>query len=179
MDTRTLTQALKKISNMYDRNVFYGVYSCDELEQLEPPIQTKIALIINTDPSNKPGMHWQCLWIIDDRTSYFFDSYGRPPTNHYIKEFIKKNSNETVWKNQQLQSFDSLLCGEYCCIFLWNMWDGLSIDNFYKLFSKNGIDYEKNDKQLRKLYKDMFGCKLCAQKTLQTCKSFNCYSKNE
>jgi hypothetical protein len=51
-----------------------GVYPRDLL--LETLDQK--AIVINTDPHDKPGAHWVCLYVTNAVVEYF-DSYGLPP----------------------------------------------------------------------------------------------------
>ena len=64
---------------------YCGTYPCDELAKFETCIETagrmdKVSLpsiIMNTDPSTKPGDHWVSLVKLHDERSFFlFDSYG-------------------------------------------------------------------------------------------------------
>jgi hypothetical protein len=53
---------------------FGGVYPRDLL--LETLDQK--AIVINTDPHDKPGAHWVCLYVTSPVVEYF-DSYRLPP----------------------------------------------------------------------------------------------------
>lgn len=185
MDTRTLERILEKIEKyrwrIERKELCTGVFSCDQLRSavVQELDERDIAFIVNTDPITQPGTHWQALWIPkvttnkQERTCFFFDSYGRPPQNKYIKEFIKKYTHTTIWKNQQLQSFQSVYCGEYCSVFLWSMASGaLSFDDFFAKFSP--VNFKKNDKQVMEWYKCTFEpSKNSTRKTIQSCKSYN------
>lgn len=71
MDTLTLERILKKIARKYQqtwqKKLMIGVFPCDHLSSIHSFMKkdnsTAIALIINTDPSDKPGTHWQAIWI--------------------------------------------------------------------------------------------------------------------
>lgn len=71
MDTLTLERVLKKIAHSYRLNeqkkLIIGVYPCDHLSfahtLMKKDKTSAIALIVNTDPSDKPGIHWQAIWI--------------------------------------------------------------------------------------------------------------------
>lgn len=111
MDTFTLEKVLTTVSRSYllknqeQKKILSGVYPCDSLllRKVLQKQDTKSAraIIVNTDESNKPGTHWQAIFIPareskeKRRRCYFFDSYGRPPTGHYIREYIKSITDET------------------------------------------------------------------------------------
>ena len=52
--------------------------------------KTKIGVIFNTDPHDKPGAHWICLIIdVPKKIIYFFDSTGDKPQKQII-ELVKR-----------------------------------------------------------------------------------------
>lgn len=54
--------------------------------------KTKIGIIINTDPHNRPGQHWTALYIdLNKSQIYFFDSYGVQPDDR-IRGFINRTA---------------------------------------------------------------------------------------
>jgi hypothetical protein len=53
---------------------FGGVYP----RGLLPETLDQKAIMINTDPHDKPGGHWVCLYVTSPVVEYF-DSYGLPP----------------------------------------------------------------------------------------------------
>lgn len=190
MDTVTLEKVFKKIENKfrknYHRKLIGGVFACNQLDSLQFTNDSDIALIVNTDPSTKPGTHWQALWIPKTsnnnhyRSCHFFDSYGTPPSNEYILKFIRKSSQVTVWSDKQMQDFDSFVCGEYCCVFLSYMTRGLSYSSFYKQFDEDLSHFDKNDKKTIKLFKSIFGRKNLPKGVLiQTCKSLKDCTERE
>jgi len=50
---------------------FDGAFSVDTMPS-KPHL-----LVCNTDPSDKPGQHWVCIYVDDDGRGEFFDSFGR------------------------------------------------------------------------------------------------------
>ncbi|GFU88482.1 uncharacterized protein TNCV_3354211 [Trichonephila clavipes] len=55
---------------------FLGVYPSDKI----PKVKKKAALVVNTDPHDEEGSHWLAMYIQDEKTIEFFDSYGFPPS---------------------------------------------------------------------------------------------------
>lgn len=189
MDTNKIQYALVRIAKAYrksyDRRLYHFVCACDLLPERIPK-KKDVIVIVNTDTSDRPGMHWQAIWFTTlrrksrgIRVSYFFDSYGQPPHNNYIRDFIKNNSQETSWNNRGVQSLHSLTCGEYCCLFALTMAKGRDFQCFFNQF---GSDTDSNDEHVHTLY----SCNLTKKKSsrrkqfcLQRCKSFNeCINSN-
>ena len=88
---------------------FKGCIMKDEIKKLLPDIepQSRVAFIINTDTSDKPGQHWQPIYI-DGRSGpessnllEFFDSFGRsipPDVLEDCKLILKIMKPETILK---------------------------------------------------------------------------------
>ena len=74
----------------FDTRKLYGECVWDELcnFSLKDQIKngkTKIGIIFNTDPHNKPGQHWISMFInIKKKTIFFFDSTGDEPTKEIM-----------------------------------------------------------------------------------------------
>ncbi|KAL3117649.1 hypothetical protein niasHT_004314 [Heterodera trifolii] len=81
MDTTTINRILA--GNTKTREHYLGCFPCDKL----PNIINKYpsALVANNDPSNKEGTHWIAMFIVDDKTVYYFDSFGRIPNISLLK----------------------------------------------------------------------------------------------
>jgi hypothetical protein len=105
---------------------FLGVFSSDTLPSV---IRKRPALLVcNTDPSDRSGEHWICIYIDENRHGEFFDSFGRSagmPFNNYM------NTHCIHWtyNSTQLQSIISTYCGHYCV--------------FYCLYRSRGIDMNR------------------------------------
>lgn len=74
-------------------------------------------LVINTDPSHKPGQHWVCVYLISPSHCEYFDSYGIAPYVSDIKLWLRQFNNVTV-SYKQVQSELSSVCGQHCIFFL-------------------------------------------------------------
>lgn len=135
-----------------------GVFAADRI-----PISLSFpsAIIINTQEHWKSGQHWVALYINKFGYGFYFDSYGLPPYISYHVDRIKKNCKRYDWNQNQLQGYDTKVCGQYCVVFLYYMQEGKSIKNFNKLFSNS---YKENDKLVIKLYKKIIALKLKKRK---------------
>lgn len=183
MNTKTLEHVLQKISKRhlkrYGEKLQTAVYASDQLPSdfLRKFNGISTAIIVNTDPSYKPGQHWQAMYItktFDDfnpTVCQFFDSYGQTPIDK-IRDFVDSFS-LTFYQNKQLQGLHSTLCGEWCCMFLWTLASGKAAQDLFAEFSH---DYEKNDKQIQKKFKLTF-CSKLRNGCIQSCCSKNNHIK--
>lgn len=55
---------------------FKGVYAIDEINKIL--VSDKVGVVLNLDPSNKPGSHWVALYIDSkgDKSVEYYDSFG-------------------------------------------------------------------------------------------------------
>ena len=104
LNTRDLERYLDKMPS------FYGVFSIDRLPFVLLPRPS--SLIINLDPSYKPGSHWVCC-IFKEKSAIYFDSFGRYPPP-MVETFIERNEKNWMSSEKIYQSERSMLCGYYC-----------------------------------------------------------------
>lgn len=104
---------------------FTGVFPSDEL----PPICKDTALIANTDTHDKEGTHWIAMYIQDEETLEFFDSFGFHPSVYvpFISQYAKQFLN-IKWNQTTFQSPTSNVCGQYCTYFILKRCNGFSMD---------------------------------------------------
>ena len=157
MDTISIKNFLKNYT------CFKGVFPSDRL-----PYRADLPLhiIVNTDPSNKPGQHWVCVSIDKLGRGYYFDSFGLPPMVNEIEKFLNQRAVKG-WKFNKLKIQNALssTCGNYCVLYIIFKCVGISQTTFLKQFVRNS---KQNDIKMLKLFKNF---------TL-VCKSFksNCRS---
>lgn len=107
--------------------MFLGVFPADQLPRIS---SLPSALIVNLDPSNKPGSHWVALYFNKSGNCEYFDSYGRHPD--VLRSFIVKNSRSFVYNNIQVQNYWTTTCGKMCLYFLiWRV-RGISFKNIIR-----------------------------------------------
>jgi hypothetical protein len=102
--------------NCITRDFFQGVYPSDALPE---KVMLPCGIVINTDPSHLPGTHWLAIYINENKTAFYFDSFGFKPNIPNILNFL----NNFNWKfnTNQIQSLTSPLCGHYATLFLLYM----------------------------------------------------------
>lgn len=94
---------------------FAGVYPRDLIpHQLRPYKKT---IVVNTDPHDRPGMHWVCLYLNTPIIEYF-DSYGLPPLHHEIRDFIARHAQQWDYNRNRYQEYSTDICGQYCVYYL-------------------------------------------------------------
>lgn len=146
---------------------YKGTIMRDEIKTLLPGIEPKsrVAFIINTDTSDKPGQHWQAV-LIDSRDGpessnslEFYDSFGRsipPDVLQDCKLILKMLKPSTVLKLKEnrviAQSDNSSNCGFFCCRFLMDRFRGKSFAAATGYDDKVKInEINKNEKEIEKL----------------------------
>lgn len=152
MNSLEITCCLK--TNVYTKNMFKGVYSADEFAKLK--INSGIC-IVNSDVASQPGHHWICIFL-DKNIVELFDSSGKIIfPKKYLQTFLKTNVNKNAeinFNNKMIQSPESNLCGQYCCIFALYKAKKKSFDSFLNMFhNKNLIE---NDNLVVKLFNNNF-----------------------
>ena len=129
MDSKTITQSLQHL------DCFVGAFPRDMLPEV-----TKLpaALVVNTDPSDRPGEHWVAIYIPIEGYAEYFDSFGLPPLHWEIKKFLDKNSPMgTLYSNRTLQSIDGVTCGNYCILYVIGRCNNIPWWKLMTLFTSN------------------------------------------
>ena len=97
MNTRQLERVLS--ADKFIKSSFIGVFPCDTLN-FKPTFPS--SLVVNTDPSWRPGEHWVSLYIDNNNNIEYFDSYGFLPTNKKIAVFFSENGAKHKYNNRPL-----------------------------------------------------------------------------
>jgi len=132
MDTVQIIYTLKDIPT------FLGV---DPSVLLPTCIHNTGTVIINADPHNREGSHWLAIHFeYPLSTAFYFDSYGRAPSDPNIPFFIKHNSAFWAYNTSSLQRPTSVVCGHYCCLITRYMDTGITPLKFVRLFTADVAD---------------------------------------
>lgn len=129
MNTSDLFRHLKKRC----RGVLLGVFPADRLPR-RISAKRPLMLVCNTDPHNKPGEHWIAMYLAEDGTGEYFDSFGEtlPPT---FCDFLKLHCTNFVSNDRQLQSVLTRFCGHYCVFYCLYKMLGYSLNSIVNCFS--------------------------------------------
>ena len=90
--------------------IYRGIYPCDQLPDV---VIRPSVIVVNTDPSCRPGRHWICMFFGPDGHGEFFDSFGLPP-NRIFERYMDKHCFVWTFNYKQMQSLVSRFCGHYC-----------------------------------------------------------------
>ncbi len=111
MNSRRITRILSSCEET--ARYFKGVYPADTIEV---PQSYPASMVINLDEKDEPGSHWVAMFMRTSNTVRYFDSYGQPPPEGGIEEFLHGRVVEP--NNFPLQSIISNVCGHYCIYFI-------------------------------------------------------------
>ena len=132
----------------FDTRKLYGECVWDELcnfslkEQIKNG-KTKIGIIFNTDPHNKPGQHWISMFInIKKKKIFFFDSTGDKPSKE-IMVLIKRIEEQGLNLNPKIKfksdsnegiehQYGNTECGIYSLFFIVHMLEDKMTEHYLK-----------------------------------------------
>jgi len=154
LSSTQISKTIMNCSKFASKVNFCGVYAADTLPQVNV---RKGVYIVNCDVSSQGGSHWICIYLKQDNTACFFDSYGVPPYEKHHLKFLTKNAGcKWTYNNIRLQSEESSVCGHYCCLFTYFVRRGKDSHNFGKILKSE--NYYENDAQAILLYGETFPC---------------------
>jgi hypothetical protein len=148
----------------FDTRMLYGECVWDELcnfnlEQQIKQGKSKIGIIFNTDPHNKPGQHWISMFInIKKKKIFFFDSTGDKPVKEImvlvdrIKEQGQKMNPKMNFhfdSNEGIEhQYGNTECGIYSLYFIVHMLE----DKMTEHYLKTHILKDQYMEKFRKIY---------------------------
>ena len=132
----------------FDTKKIYGECVWEELcnfslaEQIKKG-KTKIGMIFNTDPHDKPGQHWISMFInIKKKNIFFFDSTGDAPPKEIVS-FVKRVEEQGRKMNPKINfkfdtnegiehQYGNTECGIYSLFFIVHMLEDKVTDHYIK-----------------------------------------------
>ena len=128
MNTNVIENLLQNVS------CFQGVYACNQLPNYK--LESPFAIVVNTDPIEKPGEHWVALVSIDPDKIEYFDSYGHIPINPEIYQFMLNFKHKEIC-DFRFQSYLPLsdVCGFFVILFIKCRCMSISIQEFKDIFT--------------------------------------------
>ncbi len=123
---------------------FIGTYPRDMLPKQVP---WPCSLIINTDVASEPGQHWIAVFINDEGFGEYMDSYGFPPLYEEFYYFFNNCTTGYIFNRKQLQCLTCVTCGDYCVVFIIMRTNGITFNEFFRLFTNNQL---QNDILIKK-----------------------------
>lgn len=123
--------------------VFIGVFSRNDLPK---NLLDNQSLILNLDGYDGLGTHWVCIYNKDPEYVEYFDSYGMAPSEESIK-YMRTTNKLIKYSTNQIQSFNSILCGYYCMYYINERDNGFNMyDIIYRFDTINGVEDTNNGK---------------------------------
>ena len=104
MDTNQIRDILKVHCPL-----FVGVFARDKLPR---PSKRPMIFVANFDPSKDPGTHWVAVFLDDDGTGEYFDSYGYGPEGIF-ESYLNEHCDYWTYNSKRLQGNTSSTCGQY------------------------------------------------------------------
>ena len=117
---------------------FQGVYAKNDLPAI------KGSGVINLNDKGEKGSHWTAWCEFHDYV-FYFDSFGIPPVQNFVDECEKP----VRYANNEIQKYESIMCGWYCIKFIRDINEGKDLYDFLYEFD---IKPTENNENLVKLY---------------------------
>ena len=106
---------------------FNGVFSRDNLSKIKDE-----AYIINLDEYSDIGTHWVALYVQNNNSVPYFDSFS---VEHILKEIKASINNKNIKTNVfRTQAYDSIMCAYFCIGFIDFIIKGNTLTEFTNLF---------------------------------------------
>lgn len=130
----TTLDILKLIAPFKRSDIFKGVFACDSLPS---SFSLPAAFVINLSGHTSRGSHWVGLFISKSRSGEYFDSFGFPPKQIDIINFIRKHCRNFKFNDKQIQHVSSNKCGKFVCLFILSMMCNMDFHDVLSMFSLN------------------------------------------
>jgi len=117
-------------------------YVCAK-NQLHLIKSNSFAVIVNSQDSYLPGLHWLAIYKSSTNNYIeFFDSLGKSMFYYGddVIEFLKTNGGIVRYNNCKIQSNKSITCGMFCLYFLVHRDEGMSYNDIINHFDLNGLE---------------------------------------
>jgi len=125
MNTEEINNVLKRLCT----ENFDSVFSVDNLPE-KPRL-----LVANTDPANRPGRHWVCIYV-DNGYGEYFGSLGHPPTVNFTR-YLNVHCSSWIFNREQIQSVISRFCGHYCVYYCMLRCKGIDMPKIVSSFTSD------------------------------------------
>lgn len=129
MNSLEISTYLKKIDHSLCNNVFAA-------NRLPFSMSRPVYLISNLDPDTKMGSHWVAIFININGEGEYFDSFGRRPDSYHLT-FLNRNTTRWIYNDRVIQNAFSSVCGQYCLLYLYLKYRGMSLNDFINIFTTN------------------------------------------
>ena len=171
LTTSDIERVLKQYQTKHDNFMFIGPVPIDfdkefgpgqcvinelcniNLKRLLQKGKTKVGIVFNLDPHDKPGSHWVSFFADFDKNEIcYFDSYGIAEPNEVrilmdrLKDQAKElNKDMKIKVNNYRHQFKNSECGIYSINFIVKLLEGMSYEDYIQNITKDD-DMESNRK---------------------------------
>ena len=135
LNTKQIDAILR--GNIYTKNFYYTTMPTCRAVNL--PKRQQFGFITNVDHHSRGGSHWTG-WFSRSGHVYFFDSFGRSPTDPsfpHVYRDILLNFKSFSYFDKQIQSTGSYTCGYFCIHFILHFCLGLDMKSLKSDYSDN------------------------------------------
>ena len=108
-------------------------------------------MIINTDHSSGPGIHWVALILLANECLYF-DPFGVGILEAEILDYIKSRYQSFGYSNTCIQDIKSKKCGAFCVAFILGVKNKTDYNNFIASFNSSYL--KQNDIILNRYFSE-------------------------
>ena len=118
-----------------------------DVHQRLPPVAQNVCTCIlhHQHKTERSGEHWLTVYRHHNQTAVYFDSFGLSPDQITIIKFMKKHTVKWFYSMKMLQNSLTVVCGEYCVVFLLHYHHFKCLRRFLHLFN---CDLLENDRQV-------------------------------
>ena len=151
MDSKQIEKILW--SNVNTKKYFIGCFPADKIPRV---IKHPASLVVNLDKSTKLGSHWVAIFVRDEQTVEYFDSFGplnclyplkQKKTTLHTKENCLTEPNTDIYEflhqfksikiNKSVyQSIFAPNCGHYCIFFIYTISLGIPFKKILAILDK-------------------------------------------
>jgi len=144
-----LESLIRTYGDKETEDAFLGIFTIDTLPKRIQRLP--ILLILNTQTSNLPGLHWKAVYISSDKCGEVFDSLALPVSlhlEHWLNTFTRK------WTSSKriIQFPFSASCGAFVTYYILNRLQAKSMKLCLAVFTE---DRSHNDGLVLNFVKDL------------------------
>lgn len=131
METNLIDQILRK--NSVTKKYYVG---CRPSNFIPVCQRHPCSMVVNLEPSGRPGSHWVAIFAPKSTHVYYFDSLGLSPPRGAISVYLRTFKKITT-NNQMIQPISSDHCGHYAISFIYFCSLGYSFESVMQMFHSN------------------------------------------
>lgn len=146
---------------------FRGVFARDELASIT--LTAPSLYVVNTDLARNAGIHWTTIFLPENANALYFDSFGFAPLFFDYYCFLERHSPYFYFNKAQIQSVESVLCGEFCMYLAYMLCSGKTLEQYRSKFSLTAPTL--NDAIIKTLFRKVFGYSVCELTSDECCLS--------